>query len=113
MSVFVHDVAVFVTDSSEAFAKDVQALRDSMPTEFQPLLVGPVPCAINHLETYAFLPDGSKDGWDTSDQVDEYRRQFVAIFTDEADWGVEGVTVRFGNDLERDPIATDPRDKDV
>lgn len=59
---------------------DVDAFRQTLPEEYQPLVVGPIPAMINGYVTYFFAPDGSKEGWPESDAGDEYRDRFVELF---------------------------------
>jgi hypothetical protein len=66
------------------------AFRESLPgDDWRALVVGPVKAIINGSEWVLFLPDGSKEWWDTSDAGDAYRDQFLAIFPDAlvAEWG--------------------------
>lgn len=98
MGTFIHDAAVFVVMPSEEIEKAVDDLRDSMDEEYRPLVIGPVLGVVNSYVTYAFLPDGSKEGWDASDKGDRYRARFVAIFKGAY---ADGVNVRFGRDLFR------------
>ena len=44
------------------------------------LLVGPTPSLVNGYVTYALLPDGSKEGWSTSDLGDRARQIFIDHF---------------------------------
>ncbi len=80
-----HD-AVIVTVSGYANDRDfapgpkVKAFRESLPEEWRALVVGPVRSVVNGYDTYAFLPDGSKEGWRDSDQGDEYRSQFDSMW---------------------------------
>lgn len=39
-------------------------------------IVGPVK-GINGYVSYAFLPDGSKDGWESSNVADKFRERFI------------------------------------
>jgi len=61
---------------------------------FRALIVGPVPAVANNYVTWAFLPDGSKEGWEPSDEGDRLRDEFKAI----VEGCGEGVHVRFGED---------------
>lgn len=76
-----HDsVLVVVNDYVPGQMPDVEAFRQSLPEEWRPLVVGPIPAVVNGYVTYAFLPDGSKEGWPPSDRGDEYRNAFVELF---------------------------------
>lgn len=102
-----HD-AVIVTAHEYAFNGkmgippiDVEAFRASLPERWRPLLVGPIPAVVNHYLTYAFLPDGSKEGWDDSADGDTYRKQFIELFPSYADdehGPYNVVSIRFGGD---------------
>lgn len=92
---------------------DVDAFRASLPAEWQPLIVGPVGSITNDYWTFAFLPDGSKEGWDTSDRGDEYREQFEDLFSFRYEDGsspFDVVHVRFGDDERYEPKVTGPVD---
>ena len=56
----------------------ISAFRDDMPEEYRQYLVGPFD-TINGYETWCFLPDGSKEGWDTSNEVQEWRKKLAAL----------------------------------
>ncbi len=134
MGYIAHDAVIVTSPSPEDFvnaysriggpadpAPAVAAFRDSLPEEWRPLVVGPIPQVINGDVTYLFLPDGSKEGWGTSDEGDEYRRQFKAIFSFAygdgsspfnlvhvrfgSDHGSEagGASIEYANDINHDP----------
>lgn len=76
-------------------APDVEGFRATLPDEFARLLIGPITAAVNGDLTYCFLPDGSKEGWTTSNEGDEYRRSFVELFRD---CYADIAHIRFGGD---------------
>lgn len=116
MGYMAHD-AVIVTISDYVLGRaepptmpDVEAFRASLPREWQPLVVGPVRSIMNGYLTYAFLPDGSKEGWETSNDGDKYREQFADLFAFSYDGGsspFDIAHVRFGGDLSNGPYAAD------
>ncbi len=120
---YIEHAAVIVTVSDYANDGDlapgpkVEALRESLPEQWRPLVIGPVRAVVNGYDTYAFLPDGSKEGWRDSDQGDEYRSQFKAIFAFRYEDGsspFDVVEVRYGGDFQMEfdgPRATDPRER--
>lgn len=61
---------------------------------YSQFLVGPV-VGVNGYHMYAFLPDGSNEGWGPSDRAQELRARFTQI----AKSG-NVVAVRFGGDFE-------------
>lgn len=82
---------------------NVEAFRESLPEEWQRLVIGPVKSVMNDYQSFAFLPDGSKEGWDASDQGDEYRQQFIDLFSfayddDSTPFNVLVMDARFGGD---------------
>ena len=107
---YVRHNAVIVTAAGYAMegrydapAPDVDAFRRSLPEKWQHLVIGPVKSVINDYVTFAFLPDGSKEGWEDSDLGDEYRRQFTALFSfafedGSTPFNVLVVDARFGGD---------------
>ena len=104
MGYIAHD-AVLVTVSSYMTVRpgmpDVEAFRQSLPEEWRPLIIGPVQSVINGYVSFAFLPDGSKEGWGTSDQGDEYRQRFADLFSARYEDGsspFDVVNVRYGGD---------------
>ena len=112
MGYIAHD-AVIVTISGYILDRpempDVEAFRASLPAEWQALIVGPAQGITNGYLTYAFLPDGSKEGWDTSDKGNEYREQFAALFSLKYEDGsspFDVALVRFGGDDWREPSVT-------
>jgi hypothetical protein len=100
MGYIAHD-AVMVTASDYADMPDVEAFRQSLPEEWRPLVIGPIRSVINGYLNFAFLPDGSKEGWDTSDQGDEYRQRFADLFSaghEDGSSPFNVVKVRYGGD---------------
>lgn len=88
MSHILHDAVIVVAQGyamrgamDDIPVPDVEAFRDSLPAAWQHLLIGPVRSVINDSETWTFLPDGSKEGREESDEGDEIRRRFVALFS--------------------------------
>jgi hypothetical protein len=113
MGYIAHD-AVLVTASDYMEGRDgwpdVDAFRQSLPEEWRSLVIGPVRSITNGYLSYAFLPDGSKEGWDTSDQGDEYRQRFAALFLARYSDGsgpFDVVKVRYGGD-EYDHASAEP-----
>lgn len=90
--------AVVATGDDDRFAETtkskVNALKEEMPENLRNLVVGPIEGATNFYVSYCFLPDGSKEGWETSNDGDEWRDKFVGLFNDR--WDV--VVIRFGGD---------------
>lgn len=70
------DASVFDRDT----APDVEGFRASLPEPWRRLVIGPVQSIVNSYVTFAFLPDGSKEGWPDSDEGDAYRERFVGLF---------------------------------
>jgi hypothetical protein len=98
-----HDVVLVTSIIPGDRDPDMDAFRASLPEEWRPLVVGPVRSITNGYGFYAFLPDGSKEGWDTSDKGDEYREQFVALF---ASGYFDVARVTYGGDDWDSPVAT-------
>ncbi|SHU66940.1 Uncharacterised protein [Mycobacteroides abscessus subsp. abscessus] len=111
--------ALIVTISGFALKKsdkygmpDIAAYREGLPEHFRPLLVGPIPTAANDNWVVAFLPDGSKEGWDTSDEGDRIRNELIDMFKWQYEDGsspYDVVLVRFGGDDPHLVNAHDPR----
>lgn len=60
------------------------------------LLIGPIQAAVNGYTSYAYLPDGSKEYWDTSDRHNEWRERFRAILNATGRFNI--LTAEFGDD---------------
>lgn len=88
-----HDVAVLV--GGKELTEYVEKFKAELPPELQGIVVGPY-TGVNHTVSAAFLPDGSKEGWDASERGDEWRERFVNGAKGIC-WG-EALTVRFGGD---------------
>lgn len=107
---YTHHSAVIVTAAGYAMegrygiaAPDVAAFRESLPAEWRHLVIGPVKAVVNDYQSFAFLPDGSKEGWDTSGDGDRYRQQFIDLFSfaygdGSTPFDVVVVDLRFGGD---------------
>jgi hypothetical protein len=91
---------------------DVEGFRASLPEKWRRLVIGPVPGVVNDYRSFAFLPDGSNEGWDESDEGDGYRQRFLGLFSFAYDDGgtpfqVVVTEVRFGDETESGPrLAT-------
>lgn len=96
---YMRHTALLVMTSRDLEREDVgqrvAEFRESMEPRFRPLLVGPIPSVVNNYAIYAFLPDGSKEGWTDSDKGDQYRLAFRALFAQEH---AETCEVDFGGD---------------
>ena len=78
------------------FEAELADFRASLPDDsWRALVVGPVESLTNGYAWLAFLPDGSKEGWNLSDEGDQHRARFHELFG--------GLLVRWGDD---DPFAT-------
>ena len=73
------------------------AFRDAMPDEFRGLLVGPIDAPMNGYVSWAFLPDGSKRGWDHSEKAHDLRVALAKLCDEE---GIDWSWVYFGGDDE-------------
>lgn len=122
MGILIHDAVLVTVDvSAEEFKKAIEEFRASMEPEFQPLLIGPALTPVNGdvgYVLYTFMPDGSKEYWDISDQGDIYREAFKHIikrFERDGDIIIQWIHVRYGLDLEAGEIvehAEDDEDSD-
>lgn len=103
MGRIVHDaIVVTTTDYRPGGLPDIDAFRASLPEEFRPLVIGPIPAPLNNYVSYAFLPDGSKEGWGASNEADECRQRFIALFSQQYSDGSthdDAVAISFGGDL--------------
>lgn len=103
MGYIAHDAVLVVTgDYRPGGLPDIDAFRESMPENFRQLVIGPVQSAANGEILYAFLPDGSKEGWETSDEGEYWREEFRNLFTYRYEDGSspdDVVSVRFGGDF--------------
>lgn len=64
-------------------------------------IVGPIGPFTNGYVSYIYAPDGSKEGWDTSDEHDANRRALIDLLSNpNADWKSrpDFALVRFGGD---------------
>lgn len=102
MGYVAHDAVIVTTsDCRPGGLPDIDAFRASLPEEFQQLVIGPIPAVTNGYVSYAFLPDGSKSGWGTDMQGDDYRAGFAALFNQRYSDGTSSdaaVEVTFGGD---------------
>ena len=109
MGRIVHDAIVVTTsDCRPDGLPDIDAFRASLPEDFRQLVVGPIPAPLNGYVSYAFLPDGSKEGWGASDEGDTYRAQFAALFSQSYSDGSthdDAVAIRFGGDFRVEQTA--------
>lgn len=102
-----HDAVVaVVSDYDKGTLAAIEAFRATLGNDgfnWSKCLLGPVP-GVNGETTYVWAPDGSKEGWSTSDRGDELRDQFIQIargkrYEDGSGSGSGDVIhVRFGGD---------------
>lgn len=82
MGYMAHDAAIAVVPSwREDIVTELDKFRRRLATEhpeIRPFFVGPI-TTVNQDNVYAFLPDGSKEGWGLSETAEEWREQFVEI----------------------------------
>lgn len=78
-----HLVIAELSSDSRDYKPRLDALnewRAKLPEDWRALVIGPVPAVINQYAwVVLFLPDGSKEGWEDSDQGDAYREEFLSI----------------------------------
>ncbi|HEX5567414.1 MAG TPA: hypothetical protein VFY14_10910 [Streptomyces sp.] len=102
MGRIVHDaVIVTTTDFRPGGLPDIDAFRESLPEPFRPLVVGPIPAPLNGYVSYAFLPDGAKEGHAASNEGNDYRARFAALFDQsftDGDGHEDIAAVQFGPD---------------
>lgn len=114
MGYFRHDAVIVTTEGyREGGLPDIDAFRASLPEEWRQLVIGPVKTYHNGTFIYAFLPDGSKEGWDASDYGDAARERFRSLFRTQYPDGSSAddvVTVSFGGDYGLDRGATVAKD---
>lgn len=76
-----HDAIIVTTvDFRPGGLPDIDAFRESLPEDFRQLVIGPIRATQNGYVSYAFLPDGSKEGRAASNEGDNYRARFAALF---------------------------------
>lgn len=95
-----HDAVLVVSnDMDDAFKAAFLLWREKLPVEWQRLVIGPVMTVTNGYMNYAFLPDGSKEGWETSEDGDRYRQEFFALLAKHERWPQTlAISARFGGD---------------
>lgn len=80
---YVTNRVVIVTVSGyqlESVQGKVEAFVADMAEEYRHLVIGPIKSVVNDAYQYIFASDGSKDGWDTAIEADEYRDRFEELF---------------------------------
>jgi hypothetical protein len=96
--------AILVTAYDERFIEEAreQALRTVPSTAFKGLVSGPVASTTNGYVSFLLAPDGSKEGWNTSEQGDTWRAEFIrwlqAREFDDGSSVFSWVEVQYGDD---------------
>lgn len=103
-----HKAIVAATQDFSAIGRgdatgDVERFREEMPEEYRKYLVGPVK-GINAYDFWCFLPDGSKEGWDYSNEVQEWRERFASLLA--STYPSEFVGIAFGADVDDGPYIS-------
>ena len=117
MGYYKHDmIVVTVSNLDHPEMPDVAAFRRSLPEPWQRLVVGPIEAAANCYQHFVFLPDGSKEDVQESDEGDGYRRRFAALFSFQNEDGsspFEVYAVRYGGSEPQLSGITNCRDAPV
>ena len=87
--------AVIASTYGEEQRERIECFRELLPVKWRGSLVGPIPAQTNGDDFWAFMPDGSKEGWPTSDVGEGLRDEFVGLLRH---MRVDFVSVRFGGD---------------
>lgn len=103
MGYIAHDLAAIVFhDQDSDGLKKLEEWRKNLPPEYQKFILGPV-TGVNGYTTVVFVPDGSKEGWEDSDDCERYRQEFLLFgeVRHSTKWSFrsgDAVMVRFGGD---------------
>lgn len=89
-----HAIVVTAWDAERAATAYSTAIRLGLT------VTPPVTSPVNGYRSFLVVPDGSKEGWEHSEQGDQQRREFIAWLIVEARGYVEWAEVAFGNDDE-------------
>lgn len=122
MSTTIHDVVIvqirgYIFNTpvhSPAPAPDLDAFRKGMPEWLRPCVIGPVKNPLDSGYTAFWMPDGSSEGWEDSDDADTWRRKFMDLFSfayDDGSSPFDVIWVRFGPDMrakKQRPALTEP-----
>lgn len=92
MSLIVHN-AIIVTGYDQDFISDAREEATSLGLAVSEVVKSPV----NGYISFFVAPDGSKEGWETSDEGDAAREKFCK-FIDEKCSGLTYAEIRYGND---------------
>ena len=90
--------AIIITSGGDqtALGNDLRtAVTSDGSDDLTGLLIGPTPSVTNGYVSWVVVPDGSKEGWETSDAGDALRDRVVAVCRRH---GVDFAEVRFGGD---------------
>jgi hypothetical protein len=90
-----HDAVIALLYEEPHPLQELQAFLDALPEPFRRYFLGPVE-GRNGMLTFVVTPDGSKEGWEHSEQMDRLRSQFIGIVK-KARYH-ELVHLRFGGD---------------
>jgi len=106
-----HDTIVVTGDDLDKVrAKAIELFEEIIPSIHCPVseIVGPM---VNGTCSFFIAPDGSKEGWDTSDDAEKARELFL-IWLDEnrTKYWCDYVAVRFGGDDDRNEITNQNKD---
>jgi hypothetical protein len=102
MGYVAHDMMIVTTWRRLDECPDIEAFRQTLPPEWRHLVLGPIPSVVNSDSTWIFAPDGSKSGWGTDEQGQQYRERFAALFADLDDYGFDVVRLTYGSDFRGD-----------
>jgi hypothetical protein len=93
MGTIQHDLVAFTFDSDK-IPKVGKWIEEHVPAKYIHLFAISPPCS-NGYSTIVMFPDGSKEGWETSNDADDIREQFIAWAQDHLSH-LEGVHARYG-----------------
>lgn len=92
MGTIIHDAVIVTTFDDNG--RDLDP-RSAVAEEFRALIAGPIPSVANGYTTWFMGPDGSKAGWETSDDGDDAREAFIAYMQANSRY-VEVLVVTYG-----------------
>jgi hypothetical protein len=74
---YIRHNAIIVTGDDFPLDNKFDRVYEKAKKIFGNLVSNVVPALTNHYQTFFIAPDGSKEGWDLSDEYDQKRKEFA------------------------------------
>lgn len=117
MGTFKHNAMIITGTMTEEAEKKVKAAHIVAKKLFRSLVTPIIESPVNNVFTFFIAPDGSKEGWDTSDEHDAKRKELAdyieTLAYEDGSTAIQYVDVWFDEQNQAGIERTNPEVEDV